>query len=71
MVLVLYNGGIMMHSGQITVGDLSAFLLYSGYVALSIRGMSNFFTALNKSLGASARLWELIDQAPSIPLHGT
>nr|CAB3219623.1 ATP-binding cassette sub-family B member 9-like [Phallusia mammillata] len=69
MVLVLYNGGVMMHSGQITVGDLSAFLLYSGYVAISIGGMSNFFTAINKSLGASSRLWELTDSVPVIPLQ--
>jgi len=70
MLLVLYNGGLMMQSGQITVGDLSAFLLYSGYVAISIAGLSNFYTAVNKSIGASERLWELIERTPKIPLDG-
>lgn len=59
-----------MHTGQLTVGDLSAFILYSGYVALSISGLSNFFTALNQSLGASTRLWELTDRVPAVPLQG-
>lgn len=70
MLLVLYNGGMMMQSSQITVGDLSAFLLYAGYVGISIGGLSNFYTNINKSLGASSRLWELADRRPSIPLNG-
>lgn len=35
---VLYNGGMMMSESQITVGDLSAFLLYTAYVGVSIGG---------------------------------
>ena len=70
MLLVLYNGGLMMQGGQITVGDLSAFLLYSGYVAISIGGLSSFYSAINKSIGASERLWELIEKTPKIPLNG-
>ena len=70
MLLVLYNGGLMMQGGQITVGDLSAFLLYSGYVALSISGLSNFYSSINKAVGASGRLWHLIDRKPQIPLSG-
>lgn len=35
---VLYNGGMMMSESQITVGDLSAFLLYAAYVGVSIGG---------------------------------
>ena len=71
MLFVLYNGGLLMHAGQITVGDLSAFLLYSGYVAISIAGLSNFYTAINKSIGASERIFELIERTPKIPLEGS
>lgn len=70
MLLVLYNGGLMMQEGHITVGDLSAFLLYSGYVAISIAGLSNFYSSINKSIGASDRLWQLLDRNPRIPLNG-
>ena len=70
MLLVLYNGGLMMQAGQLTVGDLSAFLLYSGYVAISIGGLSSFYSAINKSVGASERLWQLMDRVPTIPLSG-
>lgn len=70
MLLVLYSGGMMMQSSVITVGDLSAFLMYAAYVGLSIGGLSNFYSNMNKSLGASTRLWQLVDRVPSIPNKG-
>ncbi|XP_063958737.1 ATP-binding cassette sub-family B member 10, mitochondrial-like [Lytechinus pictus] len=68
IMTVLYNGGLMMTESQITVGDLSAFLLYAAYVGISIGGLSNFYAELMKGIGASTRLWELVDRKPSIPL---
>lgn len=70
MLLVLYSGGLMMQSSLITIGDLSAFLMYAAYVGISIGGLSNFYSNVNKSLGASTRLWELIDRNPKIPIEG-
>ncbi|KAJ8308440.1 hypothetical protein KUTeg_013314 [Tegillarca granosa] len=67
---VLYSGGLMMTEAQITVGDLSAFLLYAAYIGVSIGGMTSFYTEMMKGLGASSRLWELIDKKPSIPISG-
>ncbi|XP_070577360.1 ATP-binding cassette sub-family B member 10, mitochondrial-like [Ptychodera flava] len=68
MLSVLYSGGMMMNSAQLTIGDLSAFLLYAGFVGASIGGLSSFYSELMKALGGSTRLWELIDRKPSIPL---
>lgn len=35
---VFYYGGIMMNESQITVGELSSFLLYAAFVGISIGG---------------------------------
>lgn len=67
---VLYYGGIMMTEAQITVGDLTSFLMYAAYVGISIGGISSFYSELMRGLGASERLWQLIDRKPSIPLMG-
>ncbi|XP_063976286.1 ATP-binding cassette sub-family B member 10, mitochondrial-like [Diachasmimorpha longicaudata] len=67
---VLYYGGVMLADSAITVGNLSAFLLYAGYTGISINGISNFYTELNKALGASSRLFEFIDRQPRIPIIG-
>ena len=60
----------MVTENTITVGSLSAFLLYAAYVGVAIGGLSSFYSEMMKGLGASTRLWELIDRQPSIPLSG-
>ncbi|KAK7794387.1 hypothetical protein R5R35_011668 [Gryllus longicercus] len=67
---VLYYGGSLVGSEEITVGALSAFLLYAAYVGISLGGLSSFYTELNRGLGAGTRLWELLDRKPAIPLQG-
>lgn len=67
---VLYYGGVMLSDATITVGNLSAFLLYAGYVGISLSGLSSFYSELNKALGASTRLFELIDRQPLISIQG-
>lgn len=67
---VLYCGGIMVSDSSLTVGNLSAFLLYAGYIGVSISGLSSFYSEMNRALGASTRLWELADRVPEIPVSG-
>lgn len=67
---VLYYGGVMVSDETITVGNLSSFLLYAAYIGISIGGLSNFYSELNKGLGACHRLWEIIDRKPLIPISG-
>ena len=40
-------------------------------VCLALTGMSSFYTELNRGLGASQRLWELLDRVPAIPVSAT
>ncbi|CAH1792181.1 unnamed protein product [Owenia fusiformis] len=68
VLTVFYNGGLMMNESALSVGDLSAFLLYAAYVGVAMGGLTSFYSELMKGLGASTRLWELIDRAPAIPL---
>ncbi|XP_018060258.1 PREDICTED: ATP-binding cassette sub-family B member 10, mitochondrial [Atta colombica] len=69
-LLVLYNGVFMVSNADITIGSLSAFLLYASYVGISLNGLSKAYSELNKALGANARLFELIDRQPLIPIQG-
>jgi putative ABC transport system ATP-binding protein len=56
----------MVSSGSITIGDLSSFLLYTIYAGSSISGLSSFYSELMKGVGASSRIFELLDRKPSI-----
>ncbi|XP_047028238.1 ATP-binding cassette sub-family B member 10, mitochondrial [Helicoverpa zea] len=70
IILVLYYGGGMVAAEQLTVGNLTSFLLYAAYVGISIGGLSSFYTELNKGVGAATRLWDIIDRVPAIPVSG-
>ena len=70
IISILYKGGLMVTESSMTAGQLSAFLLYAGYVALSLNGITSVFSETMKGLGASTRLWELIDKTPTVPIMG-
>lgn len=67
---ILYYGSHLISTGLLTYGDLSAFLLYAVFCSASISNIQGFYTELMRGLGASARLFELRDVKPHIPIHG-
>ncbi|CAG5126308.1 unnamed protein product [Candidula unifasciata] len=66
IISVFYFGGLMMLGSNITVGNLSSFLLYAAYVGISMNGLTSFYTELNRSIAASHRIWQLIDRQATI-----
>lgn len=63
---LLWFGGGMVRSGQISVGDLTSFLMYTAYAGSSLFGLSGFYSELMKGVGAASRLFELQDREPTI-----
>lgn len=66
ILALLYVGGGMVHSGAITIGELTSFLMYTAYVGGSLFGLSGFWSELMKGVGAASRLFELQDRKPTI-----
>ncbi|KAF1313866.1 Atp-binding cassette sub-family b member 10, partial [Globisporangium splendens] len=66
MLGVLGYGGQMVADGLITSGELTSFLLYTLYVGFSFAGMSSFYSDLMKGIGASTRVFELLEREPRI-----
>jgi ABC-type multidrug transport system fused ATPase/permease subunit len=60
----------MMHAGDITVGNLTSFLIYTAYVGMSIVGISTAYSDIMKGVGASERLFQLLERSPAMPLRG-
>ncbi|KXS99482.1 hypothetical protein AC578_3772 [Pseudocercospora eumusae] len=65
-ITLLYVGSGMVRSGAMTIGDLTTFLMYTGYAGSSIFGLSSFYSELMKGVGAATRLFELQDREPTI-----
>lgn len=65
-LLVLAFGSHLVLQGNLSIGDLTAFMLYTEYTGSAVFGLSNFYSELMKGAGASTRLFELIDYNSSI-----
>ncbi|KAF4533059.1 hypothetical protein B566_EDAN002622 [Ephemera danica] len=70
VLLGLYYGGTMVSTEQLTPGSLSAFLLYAAYVGVAVGGLGSFYSELARGLGASGRLWSILDRVPALPVQG-
>ncbi|KAG4305572.1 hypothetical protein PORY_001128 [Pneumocystis oryctolagi] len=70
VLVILALGGRMVSNSVITIGDLSSFLLYTAYTGNSMIGLSGFYSEFMKGLGASSRLFELMDKKPIIKSIG-
>ncbi len=60
---VLWYGGRLVASGQLLAGDLIAFLLLTVFVAGSISTFVGLYSQFQEALGASQRIFELLDEA--------
>eukprot|EP00096_Caligus_rogercresseyi_P011633 TRINITY_DN4643_c0_g1_i2.p1 TRINITY_DN4643_c0_g1~~TRINITY_DN4643_c0_g1_i2.p1 ORF type:complete len:414 (+),score=52.51 TRINITY_DN4643_c0_g1_i2:51-1292(+) len=65
---VMFYGGFMVTEDAITVGNLTSFILYSGYVGVGLNGVSTFYAEVMKALGAATRIWEIMDRPSRMPL---
>ncbi len=63
---VLWYGGRMLSSGAMSFGELTSFLLYTFTVAFAIGALSGLWEDFAKALGASERVFELMDRRPRV-----
>ncbi|MEZ4236244.1 MAG: ATP-binding cassette domain-containing protein [Myxococcota bacterium] len=71
LALVVWYGGRMVTSGSMSIGELTAFLLYTLTVAFSLGALSGLWGDFMHALGASERVFALIDQQPALEGTGT
>jgi ABC-type multidrug transport system fused ATPase/permease subunit len=69
-ILVIWYGSSLVISGELSVGDLVAFMLYSTQIGASIGMMAGLVGSLFVAQGASKRTFQLIDRVPKIPALG-
>ena len=60
-LVLLWYGGREVITGQISPGELSAFILYATIIAGPMGSFARMYTRLQEGLGASKRLFELLD----------
>ncbi|HYV05596.1 MAG TPA: ABC transporter transmembrane domain-containing protein [Blastocatellia bacterium] len=66
IAVVLWFGSRMVVAGQMTAGDLIAFVLYTFFVGGAVGGMTELYGQFNQAIGATRRVFELLDTEPEI-----
>jgi len=64
--VVLWFGGRLIATGELTPGELTAFLLYMFAIAGSVGSMARLYAGVRELRGASARVFEILDTEPTI-----
>src|SRR5690606_26479042 len=65
LAVVLWYGGRLALAGDLQGGDLVAFLLITMFVAGSIGSVTGLYAQLQEAIGASLRIFELLDERPT------
>lgn len=69
--IVAYIGALMVIDQKISMGELSAFVFYAVLAGGAIATVSEVLGELQKAAGASERIFELLNQASSLPDEGS
>ncbi|SCZ90501.1 BZ3500_MvSof-1268-A1-R1_Chr1-3g02028 [Microbotryum saponariae] len=64
LIALLTYGGTLVAKGALTTGQLTSLMVYTFYIGSSLFGLTSFFGTIMKGLGASSRIFELLDARP-------
>ena len=70
LVGVIGYGGMQVSSGIITAGSLVAFILYLFQIIMPMGQITTFFTQLQKSIGATTRIIEILNEKEEVLNEG-
>lgn len=62
IILVIWYGASLVAVGEITVGDLTTYILYSMFVAGSMGSFPELYANVQRAVGASERVLEILDE---------
>ena len=66
LAAILWFGGMEVLAGRLTGGKLIAFLVYGVNITAALSAFTNLYTQLQEAIGASRRIFELLDEIPDI-----
>ena len=70
VALVVWRGGHMVIDGELTVGDLTSFVLYTLTVAFSLGTLGSLWADVMRAVGAAERVFTLLDRPSGLVNEG-
>ena len=69
IVGVVWYGAGLVEAGEFGLSDLFTFILYTTFIGASISGMGDLYAQINKIVGASERLFEILEEPAEININ--
>lgn len=66
MIIIFWYGGREVLADRLTTGDLVAFIFFAFNIGRSMGGMARIYTIFSSAVGASERIFGLMDQQPDV-----
>lgn len=66
VLLIFILGAWLIGQGKMTIGELTSFILYAGMLTSCTTAISDFWSSWMNAVGATARVFSFIEQAPSV-----
>ncbi len=60
IVLVLWYGAGLVSEGEMTIGALTSFIIYTMFIGASVGGLGDLYGQLQKAIGSSERILEIL-----------
>jgi ABC-type multidrug transport system fused ATPase/permease subunit len=64
IVGIVWKATVLMKSGEIQFGEIISFVLYTSFIGASIGGLAELYAQIQKAVGATERIFEILDQVP-------
>lgn len=68
IVGVFWYGAGLVAANEISIGDLTAFVIYTMFIGGSIGGLGDIYSQLQRAIGASERVKEILDKESEFDL---
>lgn len=62
IVAVMWYGASLVASGEMSIGELVSFVLYTTFIGGSIAGLGDIYSQVQKAIGSSERVLEILDE---------
>lgn len=69
IVGVVWYGAALVQAGEFGLSDLFTFILYTTFIGASISGMGDLYAQINKTIGASERIFEILEETPEVSVE--
>lgn len=66
LFFILWKGALMVKYGQMEVGDLFSFIIYTGILGAAIASFGTLYTTIASSIGATERVMSILDSGHEI-----